>query len=168
VLLDEAGHRALGIWIGESEAAMIHMGLSNSSPIRPMTMNFMANILNAAGATLEEVRIATLKDDIFYAIARISRDDTIHEVDARPSDAIALAVITGSPIHVSEEVLEKCGVVLPEGKTLRRITVDDTTKLQETVPESEGEQPNILNLSFEFSKEDYDKQFQRVIQMLMI
>jgi len=139
VLLDEAGHRALGIWIGESEAAMIHMGLSNSSPIRPMTVNFMANILNAAGATLEEVRIATLKDDIFYAIARISRDDAIHEVDARPSDAIAIALITGSPIHVSEEILEKCGVVLPEGKTLRRITIDDTTKLPETVPESEGQ-----------------------------
>lgn len=168
VLLDDVGHQALGIWIGEAEAAMIRMGLSNSSPIRPMTMNFLANILNAAGATLEEVLIATLKDDIFYAIARIRSDNTIQEVDARPSDAIALAVITGSPIYFSEEVLEKCGVILPEGKTLRKITIDDTTQLPDTVLESEGEQPYVLDLSIKLSKEDYDKQFQRVIQMLMI
>jgi bifunctional nuclease len=65
------------------------------------------------------------------------------EIDARPSDAIALAVITSCPIYVSEEVLEKCGIVLPEGKTLRRITIDDSTKIPETLPEGEGEQPSV-------------------------
>ena len=59
----------------------------------------------ALGAVLEEVRIESLKDDIFYATARIRRDNTPHEIDARPSDAIALAVATGTPIFVSEEVL---------------------------------------------------------------
>jgi len=166
VLLDEVGHRALGIWIGEAEAAMIQMGLSHTSPIRPMTMNFMGNILKATGATLEEVRIETLKDDIFYAIARIHIGDLIHEIDARPSDAIALAVTTDSPIFVSEEILENCGVVLPEGKTLRRMTFDTSTEISGGL--SQDEQPTTLDLSIELSKEDYEKQFQRIIHMLMV
>jgi RNA polymerase sigma factor (sigma-70 family) len=166
VLLDEVGHRALGIWIGEAEAAMIHMGLSKSSPIRPMTMNFIANILQAAGATLEEVRIETLTDDIFYAIARILTGGTTHAIDARPSDAIALAVTTDSPIFVSEEILERCGVALPEGKTLHKITVDASIKIPEEL--QPGEQAAPLDLSIELSKEDYEKQLQGIIRMMLV
>ena len=80
VLLDEASHRALGIWIGEAEATMIDMGLNQTALPRPMTMNFMASILKAAGATLEEVRIETLKDEIFFAIAKIRSGDTITHI----------------------------------------------------------------------------------------
>lgn len=123
----------------------------------------MGNILKATGATLEEVRIEMLKDDIFYAIAGIHTGDLIDEIDARPSDAIALAVTTDSPIFVSEEILEKCGVVLPEGKTLRRMTLDTSTKIPEGLPQ--GEQPTTLDLSIELSKEDYEKQFQRIIHI---
>jgi RNA polymerase sigma factor (sigma-70 family) len=166
VLLDEASHRALGIWIGEAEATMIDMGLSQTALPRPMTMNFMASILKAAGATLEEVRIETLKDEIFYATVKIRSGNTVNEIDARPSDAIALAVVTGSPVYVAEEILEKCGVALPEGKTLRsggEIAASMTAK-----GESQGVELETLDLTRpEMTREEYDRQFQHILRILM-
>jgi len=172
VLLDEVGHRALGIWIGPAEAAAIDMGLSKSQLPRPMTMNFMASILKAAGATLEEVRIETLKDEIFYATAKIRSGDTVNEIDARPSDAIALAVVTGNPVFVAEEILEKCGVALPEGKTLQRIGTDATSRLAEDQsPEVQLETLDLTKPEMtrpEMTREEYDRQFQRILHILMV
>jgi RNA polymerase sigma factor (sigma-70 family) len=165
VLLDEASHRALGIWIGEAEATMIDMGLNQTALPRPMTMNFMASILKAAGATLEEVRIETLKDEIFYAIAKIRSGDTINEIDARPSDAIALAVVTGSPVFVAEEILEKCGVALPEGKTLHRVSLAASHE----IPEDQSQEEHLETLDLtrpEMTREEYDRQFQRILRVL--
>ncbi|HEY6406033.1 MAG TPA: bifunctional nuclease family protein, partial [Ktedonobacteraceae bacterium] len=112
VLHDEAHHRALGLWIGQAEAFAIDRGLRQSPLPRPMTTNFIASILHSLGAVLEEVRIESLKDEIFYATARIRSDNTLYEIDARPSDAIALAVVTGTPIFVSEEVFAMAGAAL--------------------------------------------------------
>ena len=166
VLLDEAGHRGLGIWIGEAEATMIDMGLSQTELPRPMTMNFMASILKAAGATLDEVRIETLKDETFYATAKIRSGDTVNEIDARPSDAIALAVATGSPVFVAEEILEKCAVTLPEGKTLRSISAIAASWQAEG--QLQEEQLETLDLTEpEMTREEYDRQFQRVLNILM-
>src|SRR5258706_9838063 len=165
VLLDEVGHRALGIWIGEAEATMIDMGLSQTELPRPMTMNFMASILKAAGATLEEVRIETLKDEIFYATAKIHNGDTVNEIDARPSDAIALAVVTGSPVFVVEEILEKCGVALPEGKTLHRVSLAASHE----IPEDQSHEEHLETLDLtrpEMTREEYDRQFQRILRVL--
>ena len=171
VLLDEVGHRALGIWIGEAEATMIDMGLNQTELPRPMTMNFMASILKAAGATLEEVRIETLKDEIFYATAKIRSGDTVNEIDARPSDAIALAVLTGSPVFVAEEILEKCGVALPEGKTLRSGGAIAASRLAEN--QSQEKQLETLDLTgpemrFTMTREEYDRQFQHILRILMV
>lgn len=116
VLLDEAGHRILNIWIGPAEAIAIGMGITEFSPPRPMTFHFMNSLLKATGIQLEEVRIEALKDDIFYAVAKFRNGNAVQELDTRPSDAMALAVLTGSPIYVAEEILERCGVALPEGK----------------------------------------------------
>lgn len=166
VLLDETSHRALGIWIGEAEATMIDKGLRQTALPRPMTNNFMASILKATGATLEEVRIERLKDEIFYATAKFRSGDTVNEIDARPSDAIALAVVTGSPIFVAEEVLEKCGIVLPEGKTLRRVSLAGSHEVSEEQPQEV--QLETLDLTWpEMTREEYDKQFQRILGILM-
>lgn len=171
VLLDEAGHRALGIWIGPAEAVAIEMGLYKSQLPRPMTMNFMASILKAAGATLEEVRIETLKDEIFYAAVKIRNGDTVQEIDARPSDAIALAVVTGSPVFAAEEILEKCGVALPEGKTLRNVGAIAASRLAEDQsPEVQLEALDLTKPEMtrpEMTREEYDRQFQRVLHILM-
>jgi RNA polymerase sigma factor (sigma-70 family) len=162
VLHDEAHNRALGIWVGQAEAFAIDRGLRQSPLPRPLTMNFIASILQSLGAVLEEVRIESLKDDIFYATARIRRDNTPHEIDARPSDAIALAVATGTPIFVSEEVLDMCGVALPEGKTLHRI--DATTAAEQPEQQSAG---STLVLGEELTKTEYERNFQRVLRILM-
>jgi RNA polymerase sigma factor (sigma-70 family) len=161
VLHDEAHNRALGIWVGQAEAFAIDRGLRQSPLPRPMTMNFIASILQSLGAVLEEVRIESLKDDIFYATARIRRDNMPHEIDARPSDAIALAVATGTPIFVSEEVLDMCGVALPEGKTLHRIDAAITAEQ----PEQHSAR-TVLVLEEELTKAEYKQNFQRVLQML--
>ncbi len=119
VLLDEGGQRALNIWIGPAEALTIGMGITEVSVPRPMTAHFMVNLLRATGMKLEEVRIETLKDDVFYAVASFRHGDVLHELDARPSDAIALAVLMQSPIYVAEEILQRAGIALPEGKTVQ-------------------------------------------------
>ncbi len=162
VLHDKVHHRALGIWIGQAEAFAIDRGLRQSLLPRPMTMNFIASILHSLGAVLEEVRIDSLKDDIFYATARIRRDNALHEIDARPSDAIALAVATGTPIFVSEEVFGMAGVALPEGKTLHRI--EATTAAEQPEQHAAGA---TLVLEEELTEGEYKRNFQRVLRILM-
>ena len=114
ILLDEQAGRALPIWVGSWEGTAIAMGLRAFPTDRPMAYSFTASLLQAAGATLEAVNIHELRDDTFYAVARLHTPDGVREVDARPSDALALAVRTGSSIYVAEEVLEKAGVDLPQ------------------------------------------------------
>lgn len=162
ILHDEAHHRALGILVGPTEAFAIDQGLRQSSLPRPMTMNFIANILDSLGAVLQEVRIESLKDNVFYATARICVDHTLHEIDARPSDAMALAVTTGAPIFVSEEVFSRAGVTLPEGKVPHRIEASTT------VEQSEQQSTRAeMVLEEELSEETYKRNLQRVLQILM-
>ncbi len=113
VLQDEAGKRALPIWMGSHEGEIIAIGLNEFSTLRPLTFNFFVSLLQAINAEVEQVRIETLKENIFYAVVKIRCGKNISELDARPSDAIALAVLTGSPIFVAENVLERAGADIP-------------------------------------------------------
>jgi RNA polymerase sigma factor (sigma-70 family) len=115
VLLDETGQRALPIWIGPFEVVAIALGVRNLSTLRPLTFNFIANLLEALGAELEEVRVEALREETFYGVAKMRIGDKVKEVDARPSDALALAAHTGSPIYVAEEVMEQAGRSIREG-----------------------------------------------------
>ena len=119
VLLDETAQRVLTIYVGAPEAMLIAMGHTEIAPTRPMGIHLLINLLRATGMEFEEARIETLKDEIFYAVAKFRNGTAVHELDARPSDAIALAVLLGRPIYVAEEVLAACGIALPEGKTLQ-------------------------------------------------
>jgi len=159
VLHDETRQRVLGIWIGQNEAHAIDRGLRQSALPRPLTMNFVASILEATGATLEEVRIETLKDDIFYATARIRRGDILHEIDARPSDAIALAVVANAPIFVADEILDAAGTAIPAGKTLHRSDAPVTAEEQYAMP--------TVTLEEKLTKIEYEKHFQRVLNVLI-
>ena len=113
VLKEEAGKRALPIWIGASEAAAIAMGLGKFPAIRPMTFDFFASTLRAIGAKIEHVQVVALKENTFYGIVKIHCGETTAEVDARPSDALALAISTSSPIFVAEEVLDMAAYQTP-------------------------------------------------------
>jgi len=119
VLLDEVGRRVLAIWVGAWESMAIAMGLGRFPALRPMTFHFVTRILEATSSGLEEVRIEALKDGIFYAVVKLRNGDVVREIDARPSDAIALAVLMDRPIYVAEEILASVGITPPDGKTLQ-------------------------------------------------
>ncbi len=118
ILHDESGQRAMPIWIGYNEAISIALGLREApTTVRPRTIEFIKGVLEAAGATVEDVRITALREGTFYAVTRIRNSaGTIQEIDARPSDALGLAVHTGRSVFVAEEVLREAGKLIPDGK----------------------------------------------------
>jgi RNA polymerase sigma factor (sigma-70 family) len=107
LLQDEEQEKILPMWVGPMEGTAIAMGLRAFPTVRPMTFDFMSHLLDTLGAQLEEARVEVLKDDIFYGIAKVRIGDEVKEVDARPSDVLALAVRTNSPIYVAEEVMQQ-------------------------------------------------------------
>lgn len=115
VLLDETAEQAIIIWIGEPDAMAIAQGLSHYETPRPMTPVLMARLLEATGSAVDSVIINTLRDDVFYATVSLTTGKQKQDVDARPSDALALAVQMGAPIYVSEEVMTQVGYSLPTG-----------------------------------------------------
>jgi bifunctional DNase/RNase len=112
VLLKEAdGERYLPIWIGAVEATAIAFAQQGVVPPRPLTHDLIKDLLKAAGQELAQVRITSLQDGVFYAELVFTSG---LEVSARPSDAIAIALRTGSPIFGAEAVLEEAGISIPD------------------------------------------------------
>ena len=99
--------RYLPIWIGPAEAQSIALKLQDVNVPRPMTHDLLEGVVTDLGATVKRVVVSDLQGDTFYATITLQLNGDTVERDARPSDAMALAVRTGAPIFVSEEVLEK-------------------------------------------------------------
>lgn len=112
VLIDEEEKRSLPIWIGIFEAQAILLGLQEVETPRPLTYELMSSILNSLGAHLEKVIITNIVDNTFYALLYIKMNEQELTVDARPSDGIALALKTGAPIFITEEVMSSTTVAL--------------------------------------------------------
>jgi RNA polymerase sigma factor (sigma-70 family) len=107
VLLEQIdGPLRLPIWIGQFEAVALATQLQGAAMARPLTYRFAASLLKASGGMLREVQISRLVDDTFYALAIVEGPDGITEVDARPSDALNLALAAGAPISVDATVLD--------------------------------------------------------------
>ncbi len=112
VLLKEVtGDRYLPIWIGAVEATAIAFAQQGVVPARPLTHDLLRDVIQSFGRTLEQVRITELRDGVFYATLVFSGGV---EVSARPSDAIALALRTASPIFGAESVLDDAGIAIPD------------------------------------------------------
>ncbi|GAB4352510.1 MAG: bifunctional nuclease family protein [Cyanophyceae cyanobacterium] len=105
LLKDTAERRALPIYIGQDQAKAIVNVLENQPPPRPLTHDLLVNLLEAWGMTLERVVVHSLQDSTFYAVMVVRQGEELKEIDSRPSDAIAIALRTGSPIWVMEEVI---------------------------------------------------------------
>ena len=103
VLTEPHGDRRLPIWIGSHEGTALAVALHGTELPRPMTYQFTAAILGAAGAALRETRIVALTDGVFYAQAVLDNGAVI---DARPSDVLNLALLTDTPIYVQAGVLD--------------------------------------------------------------
>ncbi|MBD1206861.1 MAG: bifunctional nuclease family protein [Ignavibacteria bacterium] len=112
ILQESDGQRRLPIVIGAFEAQAIALEMEGIRPPRPMTHDLMKISMETLGASLVEVVINDLNDGTFYA--QLILDTTSVEIDARPSDAIALAVRFQAPIYVSEDVINEAGFI-PEG-----------------------------------------------------
>jgi uncharacterized protein len=110
LLKDATDRRALPIFIGQDQARAILSVLENEPPPRPGTHDLMVNFLEACDASLEKVLIHALQDNTFYALLVVVQGETKRELDARPSDAIALALRTHAPIWVVEEVVADASI----------------------------------------------------------
>ena len=110
VLGETGGNRRLPIIIGAFEAQAIALELEKIQPPRPMTHDLLRNLFDALGAEVTDIAIDDLREGTFFAKVRYVYDDDEAQLDARPSDAVALAVRTDAPIFVSAEVMEEAGI----------------------------------------------------------
>ncbi|MEY2977200.1 MAG: bifunctional nuclease family protein [Prochlorotrichaceae cyanobacterium] len=110
LLRDTTDRRALPIWISQEQARAIMLALERQAPPRPLTHDLLVNMLQVWEMTLERVLIHSLHDSTFFAILRMRKGEDVKEIDARPSDAIALALRLDSPIWVMEEVVADASI----------------------------------------------------------
>lgn len=135
ILKDKEGNRILPIWVGIFEANAIALQIENISTPRPMTHDLLKNVLGDLEANVQKIVVCELKDNTFYAMIYVDREGKIIAIDSRPSDAIALALRTKSPIYVEESVVESA-----KGMDLAKDTTD-SEKLQKWL---EGLNPEDL------------------------
>lgn len=110
LLKDSTDRRALPIYIGQEQARAIMSALENQKPPRPLTHDLMVNMLEVWNMTLEKVIIHSLEKDTFFAALILRQGENRKEIDARPSDAIAIALRTNAPIWVMEEVIADASI----------------------------------------------------------
>ena len=135
LLKEKFGDRTLPIWIGESEAVAIAIFLENIKPQRPLTHDLVKLLLDSFNARIEKVIVADLKNDTYFAKIYVEREGEIIALDARPSDSIALAMRSKSPIWVNDDIMAKSGEVMQGDSNIEQLR----RKLRETKPEGFGD-----------------------------
>jgi bifunctional DNase/RNase len=124
VLKDVASDTVMPIWVGIFEANAIAIEIEKLAAPRPMTHDLMKNLVGYLNARLERIVITEIKDDTFHALLWIRQGEDLITVDARPSDAIALALRLDCPIFVSEHVMQTAKLNTsgpPEGPTAEQL-----------------------------------------------
>lgn len=109
LLKEKNGTRMLPIWIGPSEASSIAIELTGRKFQRPLTHDLLKTVIDGLSATVPKIAIVELRDKTYFAKVYLERDHEVLSIDARPSDCIALALRTHSPIFVKEELLREEG-----------------------------------------------------------
>jgi bifunctional DNase/RNase len=107
ILREVGGERTLPIWIGPGEAHAIAMEMQGVHPQRPLTHDLLKHVLGGLGAALRRVNLTGIRDGTYYAELLLARGETIFEVDARPSDSIALALRCNAPIFSAEALFDR-------------------------------------------------------------
>jgi len=135
VMLRESGReRYLPIWIGPYEAEAITISLQEIEVARPQTHDLLLQSLTKLGARLIRVEVVSLKKDVFYGNLVLELDGKLYDVDARPSDSIALAVRAHVPILVNSEILREAGLTPEVDIQAEVLDVED-----EPTPEAESD-----------------------------
>ena len=124
ILKQKEIERYLPIWIGPPEADAIAVRLQDVSVPRPLTHDLLYNSINDLGGIIDHIVVSSMENDTYYATIVVQRGDNTVEIDARPSDALALAVRAGVQIFVAPEVMDKCGVRLDKESGLATVGGD--------------------------------------------
>jgi bifunctional DNase/RNase len=111
ILRDKGGQKTLPIWVGMFEANAIALQIENISTPRPMTHDLLRNVIHDLKASVQKIVVCDLQDSTFYALIYLAIGGEIVAIDARPSDAIALALRTRAPIFVEEAVIDNARTV---------------------------------------------------------
>ncbi len=106
VLREVGGQRVLPIWVGVFEANAIALQVENVQTPRPMTHDLLRAVISELGGQVERIVVCELKENTFYAVMHLQSPKGVHQIDARPSDAIALALRTGARIFVEDAVIQ--------------------------------------------------------------
>jgi bifunctional DNase/RNase len=106
ILREKDGSRVLPIWIGPAEASAIAMEMQGIKPPRPMTHDLLKTVIAGLGASMQRVHISAIKEKTYFAELWLARDDHLFQLDARPSDSIALALRMNAPIFTEPDLLE--------------------------------------------------------------
>ena len=117
VLKEKESERYLLIWVGTPEAGAIALSMQGVPVARPMTHDLLRNVIEAMGGKVHRILVNDLADNTFYARIIVDVDGKVVEIDARPSDAIALALRTQSSIFVEEKVLSEAGISATTGES---------------------------------------------------
>jgi bifunctional DNase/RNase len=172
ILKEIGGERRLPIIIGQFEAQAIAFELEGMKPPRPLTHDLVRTLIETFGYHIESVTINELKDSTFYSIIKFDAD-TIEEIDARPSDAIALALKFSAPIYVTSAIMDEIGFIpeyeeqglKKEGNEedsdmiAKKGSIEEKSKHSDT--SLSGKEKKLKNLKNELEdaviKEDYEK-----------
>ena len=153
ILYEVEGKRKLPIIIGGFEAQAIALKLENIKPPRPFTHDLFKTIADTFNLNVKEVFIDELHNETFYAKVICEMQGDIHEIDARPSDALAIAVRFGAPIFVSEEIMSEAG-----------IREEQQEESGATEAEAEQEAPKTVSGKVESSLNDLQKMLEDAIK----
>src|SRR5437773_10614620 len=111
ILRDKDGQRVLPIWVGIFEANAIALQIENIATPRPMTHDLLRNVIEDLKAKVQKIVVCDLKENTFYALIYLQVNGDVMAIDARPSDAIALALRARAPIFVEEKVIDNAKTV---------------------------------------------------------
>lgn len=121
ILKDEHDRHVLPIWVGVFEANAIALKVEEIVPPRPMTHDLLHDVLSTLGAEVRRVIVSDLRDNTYYAIVELQMGETSYSIDARPSDALALALRADAPVFVEESVLELAASGTEEASEAERL-----------------------------------------------
>lgn len=141
ILKDLEDKEVISIWIGLLEASAIAVELEKIDLPRPMTHDLVKNVFNSLNIQVLRVEVTDLRDNTFYAFIHLAMGGKTFKIDARPSDAIAIALRTKSPIYVDEEVIKK-------SKDMNLESIKKTSK--------KGESPELEDLLEKMSPDDFE------------
>ena len=157
ILTEVEGMRRLPIIIGSFEAQAIALELENIKPPRPMTHDLLKNMIQGFEGRVKQILVSDLSEGTFYSKIIVERGDQLFEVDARPSDAIALAVRFGCEIYVNERILKEAGIRTDQ-EIVEQSAKSESKKDMDTVNENLSKLEQLeIDLHTAIETENYEK-----------